>query len=25
VPEVGTEFIFENERVRVWEFALQPG
>ena len=23
--EVGTKLIFENERVRVWEFTLQPG
>lgn len=22
---VGTKLIFENERVRVWEFTLQPG
>ena len=25
MPEVGTKLIFENERVRVWEFTLQPG
>jgi quercetin dioxygenase-like cupin family protein len=23
--EVGTKLIFENERVRVWEFTLAPG
>ena len=23
--DVGTKLIFENERVRVWEFTLQPG
>lgn len=23
--EVGTKLIFENERVRVWEFNLEPG
>ena len=23
--EVGTKFIFENERVKVWEFTLGPG
>jgi quercetin dioxygenase-like cupin family protein len=25
MAEVGTRLIFENERVRVWEFTLQPG
>ena len=25
MAEVGTKMIFENERVRVWEFTLQPG
>jgi quercetin dioxygenase-like cupin family protein len=25
MAEVGTKLIFENERVRVWEFTLQPG
>ena len=25
MAEVGTSLIFENERVRVWEFTLQPG
>ena len=25
MAEVGTELVFENERVRVWEFTLQPG
>lgn len=24
-PEVGTKLVFENERVRVWEFTLAPG
>jgi quercetin dioxygenase-like cupin family protein len=23
--DVGTKLIFENERVKVWEFTLQPG
>lgn len=23
--EVGTKLIFENERVKVWEFTLEPG
>lgn len=23
--EVGTKLIFENERVKVWEFTLAPG
>jgi quercetin dioxygenase-like cupin family protein len=23
--EVGTKLIFENERVNVWEFTLEPG
>ena len=25
MAEVGTTLVFENERVRVWEFTLQPG
>lgn len=25
MAEVGTKLIFENERVRVWEFTLEPG
>ena len=25
MAEVGTKLIFENERVRVWEFTLAPG
>jgi len=25
MAEVGTKLMFENERVRVWEFTLQPG
>jgi beta-alanine degradation protein BauB len=25
MAKVGTKMIFENERVRVWEFTLQPG
>lgn len=25
MAEVGTRLVFENERVRVWEFTLQPG
>lgn len=25
MAEVGTKLVFENERVRVWEFTLQPG
>ncbi|MGH8720483.1 MAG: cupin domain-containing protein [Burkholderiales bacterium] len=25
MAEVGTRLIFENERVRIWEFTLQPG
>lgn len=24
-PNVGTRLLFENERVRVWDFALAPG
>lgn len=24
MAEVGTRLVFENERVRVWEFTLQP-
>jgi quercetin dioxygenase-like cupin family protein len=23
--DVGTKLIFENERVKVWEFTLEPG
>lgn len=23
--EVGTKLVFENERVKVWEFTLEPG
>ncbi len=23
--EVGTSLLFENDRVRVWDFALEPG
>jgi quercetin dioxygenase-like cupin family protein len=23
--EVGTKLVFENERIRVWEFTLEPG
>ena len=25
MADVGTKLIFENERVRVWEFTLRPG
>lgn len=25
MTEVGHKLIFENERVKVWEFTLQPG
>ena len=25
MTEVGTKLIFENDRVRVWEFTLAPG
>lgn len=25
MAEVGTRLIFENERIRVWEFTLRPG
>lgn len=25
MPDIGTRLIFENERVRVWEFTLAPG
>ena len=25
MAEVGSKLIFENERIRVWEFTLQPG
>ncbi len=24
-PNVGTKLLFENERIRVWDLALQPG
>lgn len=24
-PKVGTELLFENERVRVWDLRLEPG
>ena len=24
-PEIGTAVLFENERVRVWDFVLEPG
>ena len=24
-PNVGTRLLFENERVRVWDLALEPG
>ena len=23
--DVGTKLVFENERVKVWEFSLEPG
>src|SRR5260370_31771724 len=23
--DIGTELLFENERIRVWQMALQPG
>jgi quercetin dioxygenase-like cupin family protein len=25
MAEVGTKMIFENEKIRVWEFTLEPG
>jgi quercetin dioxygenase-like cupin family protein len=25
MADVGTKLVFENDRVRVWEFTLQPG
>jgi beta-alanine degradation protein BauB len=25
MAEVGTKLIFENDRVKVWEFTLEPG
>lgn len=25
MAEIGTKLVFENERIRVWEFTLQPG
>ena len=25
MAEVGTKLVFENERIRVWEFTLKPG
>lgn len=25
MADVGSKLIFENERIRVWEFTLQPG
>lgn len=25
MAEVGTKLIFENEKVKVWEFTLEPG
>jgi quercetin dioxygenase-like cupin family protein len=25
MADVGTKVLFENDRVRVWEFTLQPG
>jgi beta-alanine degradation protein BauB len=25
MADVGTKLIFENERVKIWEFTLQPG
>ena len=25
MADVGSKLIFENERVRIWEFTLQPG
>lgn len=25
MSDVGTKLIFENDRVKVWEFTLQPG
>ena len=25
MADVGSKLVFENERIRVWEFTLQPG
>jgi len=25
MAEVGTKLVFENERVKIWEFTLRPG
>ena len=25
MAEVGTKLVFENEKIRVWEFTLMPG
>jgi beta-alanine degradation protein BauB len=25
MADVGTKLLFENDRIRVWEFTLQPG
>ena len=25
MAEVGTKLLFENERVKIWEFTLMPG
>jgi quercetin dioxygenase-like cupin family protein len=25
MASVGTKLVFENDRIRVWEFTLQPG
>lgn len=25
MSDVGTKLIFENERIKVWEFSLEPG
>jgi quercetin dioxygenase-like cupin family protein len=25
MADIGTKLIFENDRVKVWEFTLQPG
>lgn len=24
-PEIGTAVLFENERVKIWDFVLEPG
>ena len=24
-PEIGSEVLLENERVKIWDFALEPG